>query len=207
MGVRSLRLPSTIRIPSVLSSKARVGPRGPDLDLAVEPGRRDRIAIAIDAAEALHVDDPDLDPLGLGNEDGERMELSPLGGVQFVGHGVSQVPLRLGVDLLTPLTRLAVEIADVRVREGAPRQEVVLDVVEAPLDAPERLAFRGAWATKTKPKRSAKAAISGAGTMSLPVPQSRMTLVLSTMVRPAAPSKYRNASVRKTFASKRVKRK
>ncbi len=58
---------------------------------------------------------------------------------------------------------------------------------------------------KLKRRRSAKLAISGTGTMSLPVPASTTTCVLSIMHVAHVPPKARNASVRKTLQWKRVK--
>ena len=70
----------------------------------------------------------------------------------------------------------------------------------------ERLASPFSWATNVKPNRSPNAAISGTGTISLPVPRSTTTCVLSIMQRRAEPWKYFTASVRKTLHAKRVKR-
>jgi len=70
----------------------------------------------------------------------------------------------------------------------------------------DRLASPTACACHVKPKRSAKLAISGTGTMAGPVPDSTTTCVLSVMHLWHAPPKYTKASVRKTLHSKRVKR-
>ena len=70
----------------------------------------------------------------------------------------------------------------------------------------DRLASPRSWATKRKLKRSAKAAISGTGTISRPVPRSTTTWVLSIMTRSGLPPKYRSASVREDFAIEALKR-
>jgi hypothetical protein len=75
----------------------------------------------------------------------------------------------------------------------------VFDEMKGRSTRAERLASPFSCARKTKPKRSANAAISGAGTIRAPVPEATTTCVLSIMQVAAAPVTYSSASVRKTL--------
>src|ERR671930_991015 len=69
----------------------------------------------------------------------------------------------------------------------------------------DRLTSPFSWARKVKWKRSAKAAISGAGTIRAPVPDATTTWVLSIRQVVQAPVTYWSASERKTLQVNRVK--
>jgi len=69
----------------------------------------------------------------------------------------------------------------------------------------DRFASPFSCARKANRKRSAKAAISGAGTIWAPVPEATTTWVLSIMHVAQAPVTYCKASVRNTLHVKRVK--
>src|ERR1700733_14425032 len=110
--------------------------------------------------------------------------MQSLDGEQFPPHRANMF-LVSRVDLIAPFPRSAVQILPRG--EGAPRQEVSLDEAEGPFYPSDRLASPIACATNSKPNRSPKAAISGTGTISRPLPRSTTTCVLSIMTRVGVP--------------------
>ena len=110
-----------------------------------------------------------MQPVDFGNPRRQRFQMQPLDGEQFPRHGadvflVSRA-LKREVDAVAPLPRLLIEI--VPGGERAPGEKVVFD----------------------EGKRSEKASISGTGSISLPVPRSTTTCVLSIITRCVAPPK------------------
>src|SRR5215831_12597726 len=105
------------------------------------------------------------------------------------------------VDLMAPLPRPLVEILPTG--EGAPGQKVSFDEVEGPFYAPRAVGIADCVRHELETEALAKAAISGTGTISRPLPRSTTTCVLSIMTRLVAPPIYRSASVRNTLQSKR----
>ena len=107
------------------------------------------------------------------------------------------MPFRRRVHLVAEGPRLGVEIDEVG--EGPAGEEIVLDEMKRALDARRAVGITLFVGPKPKPKRSAKAAISGAGTIRAPVPAATTTCVLSIMHVAAAPVRYSSASVRNTL--------
>jgi hypothetical protein len=86
----------------------------------------------VDAHVALGVDDAVVEGVDLGDPDGQRLEHEPLGGEELAPAGV-ELGAEAGVDLVAPDDGLAIEV--VPIVEVATGEEVLVDVVEGPLDA------------------------------------------------------------------------
>ena len=112
---------------------------------------------------------------------------------------------RFGVGAsVAPETGLGVQIGPVP--EGTPGQEIALDVGERSFDPPLSIRMPdGRQARNSNPNKAPNASISGAIKALGPEPAASITEVLSMRQRPQVPSKKRSASVRKVFASKRVR--
>jgi urease accessory protein UreE len=81
---------------------------------------------------ALEVDDAMVQRVHLGHQRRQWLQARRFGLKQLAGHGL-QAALEGGIHLVAPDDRLAVEVSEVI--ELAASEEVVLDVVEGPLDA------------------------------------------------------------------------
>jgi hypothetical protein len=141
--------------------------------------------IGVQRDVALDVDEPLMEQVGLGDPAGQPAQGRVLGGKELARGGL-ELPLGALVDAITPGAGLAVGVGPVGESGGQEKPRSMKRNIRS--TRPERLASPTAWATKVKPKRSAKAAISGTGSMADPVPVSTTTWVLSIMQVWQAPS-------------------
>ena len=150
---------------------------------------------------ALGVDDAVMQGVDLGDEGRERLPIA-LGGEEIPRRPV-EVPPRLRVDLVAEVK--ACRLRSSKSVKDLPARKLPSMKRKGRSTRAERLASPFSCARKTKPKRSAKAAISGAGTISRPVPEATTRWVLSIMQTAAAPWRYVRASVKKTLQWNRLK--
>jgi hypothetical protein len=151
---------------------------------------------------AFDVDEPMMERVDLRDERRQRLEVRPLGGEELARTRMQMIFIG-GVDFVAPRPGLRIEIGEVG--KCPPGEKIGLDEPEGALDAARSVASPFSWARTVKWKRSAKAAISGAGTIRAPVPEATTTCVLSIMQVVQAPVRYASASVRKTLQVNRVK--
>ena len=126
--------------------------------------------IAFDIHHAL------MQPVDFRNPRRQRLQMQPLDREQLARHGADMF-LVSRVDPVAPLPRLlfrSSQLANVR-----PARKLFSMKWNGRSTRAERLASPISCATNRKPKRSAKAAISGTGTISRPLPRNTTTCVLS----------------------------
>src|SRR3954453_11040654 len=167
---------------------------------APDPGDRNRVADHMQRDISFHIHRSLMQPVDFGNPCRQRLQMHSLCRKQLPRHGADMLFVS-PVDPVAPLSGLLVQI--VQSENLRPARKLFSINQNGRSTRAERFASPRSCATKRKPKRSAKASISATGVISLPVPRSTTTCVLSIITRPGTPPIYFRASVRKTLQSKR----
>ena len=103
-----------------------------DLDSAADPGDRHGVPIRLQRDVSFHVDDPLMNPVYLGNPEGQRLEMCPFDSKQLA-RNCADMLLVGRIDAIAPLAGLKIEILPTG--ESASGKEVVLDEVKRSFDA------------------------------------------------------------------------